>query len=68
MAMRISSIYMKSSVGYLLQREWNIFAMVLQKVAGEFVRPKNITHGWNSPKGVLKAAFHLSLSLMWMFS
>ena len=66
--MRISSIYMKSSVGYLLQREQNIFAMVLQKVVGELVRLKNMMHGWNSPRGFLKVAFHLLLSLIQMFS
>ena len=30
------------------------------KVAGEFVSPKNMTVGSNSPRVVLKAAFHSS--------
>ena len=40
--------------------------MVRQNVAGELVRPKNMTHGWNSPKGVLNAAFHWSSFLILM--
>ena len=34
------------------------------KVAGEFVKPKNMTVGSNSPRFVLKAAFHSSPSLI----
>jgi hypothetical protein len=30
-------------------------------VAGEFVRPKNMTVGSNNPSFVMKAAFHLVL-------
>ena len=36
------------------------------KVAGEFVSPKNITVGSNSPSGVRNAPFHLSPSLIQM--
>ncbi len=36
------------------------------KVAGEFVSPKNMTVGSNSPSLVLKVAFHSSPSLMHM--
>src|SRR6266850_7895867 len=36
------------------------------KVAGEFVRPKNMTSGSNNPSGVRKAAFHSSPSLIQM--
>src|SRR6266446_7606224 len=38
--------------------------IIIWKVAGEFVRPKNMTIGSNSPSGVRKAAFHSSPSLM----
>src|ERR1700733_14812500 len=64
----MSSIYTKSSVGYLLHKLRNILAMVLQNVAGELVRPKNMTLGWNNPNGVLNAAFHRSLFLIRIFS
>ena len=67
-AMRMSSMYTNSSVGNWLVRGRNIFAMALQKVAGELVSPKNITVGWNNPRGVLKAAFHWSSFQMRMFS
>ena len=33
-------------------------------MAGELHRPKNITVGSNSPRGVTNAAFHLSSGLM----
>ena len=33
-------------------------------MAGEFVRPKNMTVGSNNPSGVRKAAFHSSPSLI----
>ncbi|KAI0026790.1 hypothetical protein K488DRAFT_64477 [Vararia minispora EC-137] len=45
-----------------------IYNIIAWKVAGEFVRPKNITKGSKSPRLVLKAAFHSSPSLMRMFS
>jgi hypothetical protein len=38
--------------------------IIIWKVAGEFVRPKNITVGSNSPSGVRNAAFHSSPGLM----
>ena len=41
---------------------WKISSIMVWKVAGEFVRPKNITVGSNSPSEVLKAAFHSSPS------
>jgi len=31
-------------------------------IASEFVKPKNITIGLNNSFGIVKAAFHLSLS------
>src|SRR6266436_4280905 len=40
--------------------------IIIWKVAGEFVRLKNMTVGSNSPSGVRKAAFHLSPSLIQM--
>src|SRR6266702_8310374 len=63
-AMSISSIYTKSSVGYLLVRHRNMQFIAQENVAGELVSPKNITRGWNKPKGVLKAAAHWSSSQM----
>jgi hypothetical protein len=45
---------------------WSMIFIIIWKVAGEFMRPKNITVGSNSPFGVRKAAFHLSPSLMQM--
>jgi hypothetical protein len=38
--------------------------IIIWKVAGELVRPKNITVGSNNPSGVRKAAFHSSPSLI----
>jgi hypothetical protein len=38
--------------------------IIIWKVAGELVRPKNITIGSNNPSGVRKVAFHSSPSLM----
>ena len=43
-----------------------IVFIIIWKVAGELVSPKNITVGSNSPSGVRKAAFHLSPGLMRM--
>src|SRR6266436_528814 len=43
---------------------WKMVFIIIWKVAGELVRPKNITVGSNNPSGVRKAAFHLSPSLM----
>ena len=40
--------------------------IIIWKVAGEFVSPKNMTIGSKSPSGVRKAAFHLSPSLIWI--
>jgi len=44
----------------------NIVFIIIWNVAGELVRPKNITVGSNSPSGVRKAAFHSSLGLIRM--
>jgi hypothetical protein len=38
--------------------------IIVWKVAGELVRPKNMTVGSKSPLFVMKATFHLSSSLM----
>src|SRR6266436_4856772 len=43
-----------------------IVFIIIWKVAGEFVSPKNMTVGSNSPLGVRKAAFHSSPSLILM--
>src|SRR6266851_3806385 len=40
---------------------WNSVFIIDWKVVGEFIRPKNITVGSNSPLLVVKAAFHLYL-------
>src|SRR6266478_5131751 len=40
--------------------------IIIWNVAREFVRPKNMTVGSNSPSGVRKVAFHSSPSLMRM--
>src|SRR5258707_15648595 len=63
-AMRTSSIYTKSSLGYLSMSPLRMRLMVLAKVAGAFVRPNVMTLGMNNPLGVLNAAFHWSSSLM----
>src|SRR6266478_2658397 len=44
----------------------NMVFIIIWKVAVEFVSPKNITVGSNSPSGVRKAAFHSSPSLIRM--
>src|SRR5260221_8178569 len=41
-----------------------IIFIIIWKVAGELVSPKNITVGSKSPLGVRNAAFHSSPSLM----
>jgi hypothetical protein len=38
--------------------------IIVWKVAGKFVSPKNMTVGSNSPSFVMKAAFYWSLSLI----
>ncbi|KIJ10925.1 hypothetical protein PAXINDRAFT_36638, partial [Paxillus involutus ATCC 200175] len=38
--------------------------IIVWNVAGELVRPKNITRGSNRPRLVRKAAFHSSPSLI----
>ena len=43
-----------------------IVFIIIWKVAGELVRPKNITVGSKSPSGVRKAAFHSSPGLIWI--
>ena len=43
-----------------------IVFIIIWKVAGELVSPKNMTVGSNSPSGVRKAAFHSSPGLMWI--
>jgi hypothetical protein len=43
---------------------WNIVFIIIWKVTGEFVRPKNITVGLNNPSGVRNTAFHSSPSLI----
>src|SRR5258708_36740996 len=43
-----------------------IIFIIIWKVAGELVSPKNITVGSKSPSGVRNAAFHSSPSLMRM--
>ena len=48
-AMSTSSTYMNSSVGYLLVKGRNIWAIARQKVAGELHSPKNITAGSYMP-------------------
>jgi hypothetical protein len=40
--------------------------MVRQKVGGELVSPNSMTLVLYAPKGVLKAAFHRSSSLIWI--
>ena len=45
---------------------WKMSSIIVWNVAGEFVRPKNITVGLNNPSLVLKAALYSSPSLMQM--
>lgn len=49
---------------YLFVNSQNIQAIVQQKVAGELVSPINMMHSWYDLKGVFKAAFHWSSSLI----
>ncbi len=58
----MSSIYTESHPWATSVRK--MVFIIIWKVAGEFVRPKNITVGSNSPSGVRNAAFHLSPSLI----
>jgi hypothetical protein len=63
-AINILSTYTKSSVGYLCIRWRSIRSIAQQKVGGKLVKPKSITLVSYAPKGVLKAAFHRSSSLI----
>src|SRR5712692_4672484 len=44
---------------------WKIIFIIIWKVAGELVSPKNMTVGSKSPLGVRNATFHLSPSWIW---
>src|SRR5258708_38235778 len=59
-----SSIYSKSHPCTTCFQ--NIVFIIIWKVAGEFVRLKNMTVGLKSPSGVRKAAFHSSPGFMCM--
>src|ERR1700677_1570741 len=65
-AIRTSSTKSKTLSGYLSWRGRSIFLMARQKVAGELVSLKYMTVGSYNPKGVLKAAFQRSSSLIRM--
>src|SRR6266446_3321621 len=43
---------------------WKMVFIIIWKVAGEVVKPKNMTVSSNNPSGVRKVAFHSSPSLM----
>src|SRR6266852_6675605 len=60
----MSSMYTESHPWVTSFRK--IVFIIIWKVAGELVRPKNITIGSNSPSAVRKAAFHSSPGLMRM--
>src|SRR6266446_5957358 len=60
----MSSIYTDNQPCATLVRK--MVFIIIWKVAGEFVRPKNMTVGLNNPSGVRKAAFHSSPSLIQM--
>src|SRR6266567_8394098 len=60
--MAISSMYMESHP-FATSVQKMVF-IIIWNVAGELVRPKNITVGLNSPSGIRNAAFHSSPSLM----
>jgi hypothetical protein len=61
-AIRRSSMYTTSQPSRI--SFWKIWFIMAWKVAGELVSPKNITRGWKSPNGVMKAAFHSSPGLI----
>src|SRR6266404_5212634 len=58
----ISSMYTDSQPCATLVQK--IVFIIIWKVVGEFVKPKNMTVGSNNPSGVRKAAFHSLPSLM----
>src|SRR6266566_9640431 len=60
----MSSIYMESHP--FATSVWKMVFIIIWNVAGELVRPKNITVGSNNPSGVRNAPFHSSPSLMRM--
>src|SRR6267142_6521568 len=62
--MAMSSMYTESHPCATCVRK--IWFIIIWKVAGELVKPKNITNGSNNPSGVRKAAFHSSPSLIRM--
>jgi len=58
----MSSMYMVSQPSQISSS--NMVFIIAWKVAGELVRPKNMTIGLYNPLFVMKAAFHLLPSLM----
>src|SRR6266550_7958033 len=62
--MAISSMYTDNHPFATSVRK--IVFIIIWNIAGEFVRPKNITVGSNSPSGVRNAPFHSLPSLMRM--
>src|SRR6266404_6107500 len=60
----MSSIYTESHPWATSVRK--MVFIIIWKVVGEFVSPKNITVGSNKPSGVRNAAFHSSPSLILM--
>src|SRR5712671_3197198 len=61
-AINMSSMYTVSQPSSI--SSLNIAFIMAWKVAGEFVRPKNMTIGSYSPSLVMKAAFHSSPALI----
>src|SRR5260370_29737925 len=57
-----SSMYTDSQPRAISRQK--IMFIIIWKVAGELVSPKNMTIGSKSPSGVRNAAFHSSPSLM----
>jgi len=55
---------MKTDVSPFATSGRNIVFIIIWNVAGELVRPKNMTVGSNSPSGVRNAAFHSSPGLI----
>ena len=60
----VSSIYMETFP--VLMRSQKMWSIINWNVTGEFVNPKNMTIGSNSPQFVQNAAFRLSPTLIQM--
>ena len=57
---------MKFTTSPVLIKSYRILFIIVWNIAGEFISPKNITIGLNNSFNIVNAAFHLSLSFIYI--